>query len=66
MAIFHKCALGHVSLCTAILCLRAVHVLRFPACVSGSRPSQAYYQDVTEGGRQQPRCLNETWALANW
>lgn len=49
-------------------CLRAVYVLCFSAraCVSGSRPSQAYYQDVTEGGRQQPRCLNETWALANW
>lgn len=29
-------------------------------------PSQAYYQDVTEGGGQQRWCRNETWALANW
>lgn len=36
------------------------------ACVSGSGPSEAYYQDVTEDGGQQPRRLYETWSLANW
>lgn len=36
------------------------------AGVSGSRLYQAYYQAMTEGGRQQPQCLNETRALANW
>lgn len=35
-------------------------------CVSGSRPSEAYYQDVTDDGRQQPQRLNESWTLANW
>lgn len=37
----------HVSLGT--------HLARL--CVSGGSPSEAYYQDVTEDGRQQPRCL---------
>lgn len=55
-ATLNKCEITRVSW----------HTSRALVCVSGSRPSEAYYQDVTEDGRQQPRRLNETWTLANW
>lgn len=43
----------------------SAHISR--ACVCQvARASEAYYQDGTEDGRQQPRRPNETWTLANW
>lgn len=46
-----------VPLCRTCVC--AVFFLLVPVCQVAD-PSQAYYQGVTEGGRQQRQCLNET------
>lgn len=48
---------GILCLCAVRVC--AVFFLLVPVCQVAD-PSQAYYQGVTEGGRQQRQCLNET------
>lgn len=59
----HRLCSGYSPQACNYTCVLA-HVARL--CVSGSRPSEAYYQDVTDDGRQQPQHLNESWTLANW
>lgn len=49
---------GILCLCAVRVCVLCFSSLS-PVC-QVVYPSQAYYQGVTEGGRQQRQCLNET------